>query len=322
MMEQSIGGYFGLELKVNQGFLHPNSLYLNSARNCLEYILRVRKYTRVYIPFYTCQVILEPFLKMGIDYTFYHINRLLEPTTFPILNNNEAFLYTNYYGLKQECVERLARHYGSQLIVDNSQALFAQPIQGIDTFYSPRKFVGVADGGYLYCASNSFDKMLPQDQSWQRMSHLFKRIDIGAQSGFDDFHQNDDSLINQPIMQMSNLTETILSSCDYNHIINSRRQNYDYLSPILDASNKLYLTRTKNDVPMVYPYWTDDVSLRQQLIDNHIYVAQYWPNVLDWCQEGDLEYELAQNLIPLPIDQRYGEEEMKKIIEIICTSQK
>lgn len=318
MMEQSIGGYFGLELKVNQGFLHPNSLYLNSARNCLEYILRVRKYTRVYIPFYTCQVILEPFLKMGIDYTFYHINRLLEPTTFPILNNNEAFLYTNYYGLKQECIEHLARHYSSQLIVDNSQALFAQPIQGIDTFYSPRKFIGVADGGCLYCENESIYNSLRQDQSWDRMSHLLKRLDVLPEFGFNDFHKNDDALINQPMMRMSNLTEKILSSCDYECIANSRRNNYEFLSSILNSSNKINLTRAQDSVPMVYPYWTNDTSMRQRLIDNKIYVARYWPNVLDWCQEGDLEYEFAKNLIPLPVDQRYGEEEMKKIIEIVC----
>lgn len=317
-MEQSIGGYFGLELKVNQGFLHPNSLYLNSARNCLEYILRVRKYTRVYIPFYTCQVILEPFFKTGIDYTFYHINRRLEPTTFPILNNDEAFLYTNYYGLKQECVERLARHYSSQLIVDNSQALFAQPIQGIDTFYSPRKFIGVADGGCLYCENESIYNSLGQDQSWDRMSHLLKRLDVLPEFGFNDFHKNDDALINQPMMRMSNLTKKILSSCDYECIANLRRDNYDFLSSILNGSNKINLTRAKDSVPMVYPYWTNDTSMRQRLIDNKIYVARYWPNVLDWCQEGDLEYEFAKNLIPLPVDQRYGEEEMKKIIEIVC----
>lgn len=317
-MEQSIGGYFGLELNANQGYLHPNSLHLNSARNCLEYVLHVRNYKRVYIPFYTCQVILEPFLKTGIAYTFYHINECLEPITFPILNKDEAFLYTNYYGLKQECVERLAKHYRSQLIVDNSQALFAQPIQGNDTFYSPRKFVGVADGGYLYCENESIYNSLCQDQSWNRMSHLLKRLDVTPEFGFNDFHKNDDALIDQPMMRMSNLTEKILSSCDYEYIANSHRDNYDFLSSNLNGSNKITLTRAQDSVPMVYPYWTDDSSLRQRLINNHIYVAQYWPNVLDWCQESDLEYELAKNLIPIPIDQRYNEQEMKKIIEIIC----
>ena len=55
----------------------------------------------------------------------------------------EAFLYTNYFGLKQGCVKLLEKKYGDHLIVDNAQAFFAKPIKGIDTFYSARKFFGL-----------------------------------------------------------------------------------------------------------------------------------------------------------------------------------
>ena len=50
---------------------------------------------------------------------------------------------------------------------------------------------------------------------------------------------------------------------------------------------------------------------------NKVFVACYWPNVLEWCAESDLEYKLAKQIIPIPIDQRYGVEEMEKIIRII-----
>ena len=69
--------------------------------------------------------------------------------------------------------------------------------------------------------------------------------------------------------------------------------------------------------PMVYPFMTDDESLRGRLIQNKVFVARYWPNVLDWCKNDDFEYKLVTQVIPLPIDQRYGEIEMNKIIEII-----
>ena len=76
-----------------------------------------------------------------------------------------------------------------------------------------------------------------------------------------------------------------------------------------------------NEVPMVYPYYVENGAyLRQHLISNKIYCACYWPNVLDWCQSGDLEYQLAENLVCLPIDQRYGEEEMKFVLETIHKS--
>ena len=146
---KAIGGYFELELRKGEHY-HKDALKLNTARNCFEYILLARKYTKVYIPYYTCEVMLQPLHKYHIAYEFYHINESLEPIEVIQLQNDEAFLYTNYFGLKQSCVEHLAVIYKSQLIVDNAQAFYAPRIKGIDTFYSPRKFFGIADGGYLY----------------------------------------------------------------------------------------------------------------------------------------------------------------------------
>lgn len=315
-MTDAIGGYFELELRKGEHY-HKNTLRLNTARNCFEYILRARKYTKVYIPYYTCEVMLEPLKKCNVDYVFYHINEQLEPIeeTYQ-LQPTEAFLYTNYYGLKQRCVERLAEQYGKQLIVDNAQAFFAEPLEGIDTFYSARKFFGVADGAYLYTDAQ-LDMEFEQDQSYQRMSHLLMRADIGAEVGYGEFRKNDDLLIDNPIRLMSNLTEKILCSIDYESIKQQRRSNYMQLDEQLRNKNGIHLTMDEDAVPMVYPYLTDDATLRQRLIDNRIYVARYWPNVLNWCRPRDIEKTLAKDMIPLPIDQRYGEEDMKKVIETI-----
>ena len=266
-MTDAIGGYFELELRKGEHY-HKNALRLNTARNCFEYILRARKYTKVYIPYYTCDVMLEPLKKCNVDYVFYHINEQLEPIeeTYQ-LQPTEAFLYTNYYGLKQRCVERLAEQYGKQLIVDNAQAFFAEPLEGIDTFYSARKFFGVADGAYLYTDAQ-LDMEFEQDQSYQRMSHLLMRADIGAEVGYGEFRKNDDLLIDNPIRLMSNLTEKILCSIDYESIKQQRRSNYMQLDEQLRNKNGIHLTMDEDAVPMVYPYLTDDATLRQRLISD------------------------------------------------------
>ena len=213
-MIEAIGGYPELELRKGEHY-HKDALRLNTARNCFEYVLRARGYTKVYIPYYTCEVMLEPLMKCSVEYEFYHINEQLEPVETIRLKTSEAFLYTNYYGLKQQCVARLAQTYGKQLIVDNAQAFFASPIEGIDTFYSARKFFGVADGAYLY-TDQLLDIELEQDQSYERMSHLLIRADIGAEAGYNEFRKNDDSLIGEPIKKMSQLTEKILCSVFFN----------------------------------------------------------------------------------------------------------
>lgn len=312
-MSKAIGGYFGLELRSGEHY-HKDAIKLNTARNCFEYVLRVRHYSKVYIPYYTCEVMLEPIKKMGINYEFYHINELLEPVSFPKLGREEAFLYTNYFGLKQGCVKHLAKQYGDHLIIDNAQAFFAESIEGIDTFYSARKFFGVADGAYLYI-DQKLEMELEQDVSCNRMLHLLKRIDVGAEAGYLDFRNNEDSLCNLGIKRMSKLTEAILRGIDYASVRRKRRENYAFFENALKNSNLIHLELDAETVPMVYLYLTDDKSLRQRLIENNVFVATYWPNVRERDDKmGVSERDFAGRLIPLPIDQRYGNDEMNRII--------
>ncbi len=310
-----IGGYFELEIRKGEHY-HKNALRLNTARNSFEYILRARHYRKVYFPYYTCEVMLEPINKLGIDYGFYHINASLEPADLPVLKRDEAFLYTNYFGLQQECVKRLAMVYGHQLIVDNAQAFYAKPLPGIDTFYSARKFFGVPDGAYLYTGVK-LEQDWDQDVSYERMSHLLKRIDLGAETGYQDFRVNDNLLCGQDIKTMSRLTETILCGIDYEIVKRKRRENYVILDQALKTSNGIHLELDDEAVPMVYPYMTDDTSLRERLIDNNVFVATYWPNVKEWTMSRMIEHELAVQLIPIPCDQRYGLEEMNSIISLV-----
>jgi hypothetical protein len=313
---ETIGGYFELELRKGEHY-HKDAIRLNTARNCFEYVLRTRNYVKVYLPYYTCDVMLEPVQKLNIAYGFYHINEKLEPISLPKLNANEAFLYTNYFGLKQDCVERLSERYGERLIVDSAQAFYAEPLNGIDTFYSARKFFGVPDGAYLY-TDKPLRQEFEQDCSYERMSHLVKRIDLGAEAGYQDFRKNDESLCGQEIKKMSKLTEAILSGIDYEFARARRRENYLMLEQVLASTNMLHLSIDESEVPMVYPYWVDNgCALKKKLIDNKVFVATYWPNIFKECNSEDCECIIANNVCFLPIDQRYNEEEMKWIIDII-----
>ncbi len=313
-MNKAIGGYIGLELRQGTHY-HANALPLNTGRNCFEYILKLRGYKHVLLPYYTCEVMLEPLRKLGISYSFYAIDPGLEPATLPVLHDKEAFVYTNYYGLKQHAVEQLAKHYGPRLIVDNSQAFFAPRINGIDTFYTARKFFGVADGAYVY-ADTPLDIELPRDESCSRMSHLLTRIDTCAESGYGDYLLHEEQLCNQPIKSMSRLTEHILCSIDYEQVRQRRITNYMVLERALYGSNKLSLDASES-VPMVYPYWTENGNtLRDELRQQRIYIAKYWKNVLDWNSPA-LEQSLANDLLALPVDQRYTPADIETIIPLI-----
>lgn len=320
-MGKEIGGYFSLELKkvLKKESFHSCGLYLNSGRNALEYILSsLSTIKRLWIPFFTCDVVLEPIQKLGISYCFYSINEDLELSELVSLAPDEYLLVTNYYGIKDSYIKELSQVYGSQLIVDNAQALYANPIMGIKTFYSPRKYVGIPDGGIVYMKDGKDIQLFDIDISYDRLSHLLKRIDLDAGVGYTDFKVNSRKLANQPIRRMSKLTRSLFDSIEFEEIKEKRKRNFQILHETLGSTNRLAIPNVNTFAcPLVYPYFTSDSTLKKKLIENKIFVATYWPNVLEWCKTDSLEYQLADNIIAIPIDQRYGLEEMNRIIENI-----
>jgi hypothetical protein len=313
----SIGGYFELETNLISEY-HSSALAINTARNALEYILIAKKISKIYLPYYTCDVLLEPIKKLHIQYVFYNIDTNLELVfDFSMLNDSDFILYTNYFGLKDDYINTLINKC-KNLIIDNAQAFFSKPIEGISTIYSARKFFGVADGAYLYC-DDKINEVFETDCSVDRMSHLLIRKDISAEFGYSNFINNDKSLENQPIKLMSKLTKSIMQSIDYKKVAKKRVANFNRLEESLGSNNKLNLSLSKFSVPMVYPFWSDNIKLRRKLLENKIYTATYWPNVKEWCRMNSLEYFLTEEIVHLPIDQRYGKKEMEFIINLILT---
>lgn len=313
---KSIGGYFTLELPLRNAEYHNNAVKVNSGKNAFEYILASYGYDvkRVYLPYFTSRIMIKPLQEHNIPCVFYHINERLELTEEIELDKNEFLVYTNYFGLKGKYLECIAKKYGKQLVVDNAQAFFDIPLSGVNTFYSPRKFFGVLDGGYAYTQGTVSVEM--QDSiSYNRMGYLLKRIDTSAEEAYADY-KSSCMLGDLTMSKMSKVTQRILESIDYDVVATVRRRNYNILAKRLFATNQLNIN-VGDGVPLIYPYLTDSVKLRSYLIANKVYVAQYWPNVLEWCKPEDFEYQLTENLVCIPIDQRYGEKEMEYIVDKI-----
>ena len=89
------------------------------------------------------------------------------------------------------------------------------------------------------------------------------------------------------------------------------------LHEALGKDNNIELLLEDDAVPMVYPYLVPDTGLREKLIEKKIFVARYWPNVLECTTPGEIDYMMAFQMQPLPVDQRYGMDDMKYIIKII-----
>jgi len=314
---EEIGGYFELELRKGKEY-HQNAIRLNTGRNAFEYILRAKNYTKVYLPYYTCDVMLEPINKLNLKYNFYPIDSTFNPIfDFSLIKENDVFVYTNYFGICDGQVKILSKKC-KNLIIDNSQAFYSKPLPGIDTFYSARKFFGVPDGAYLF-TDKELEEDFERDFSYKRFEHLLGRMDVNAESFYTSFKRNDKALENQPIKIMSKLTQRILQSIDYNEVKRIRSNNFQTLHQSLEKINLLNFKLEKNTAPLAYPFLIENgKELKKKLIENKIFIATYWPNISEWCSTNSFEYYLMKNLLPLPIDQRYDKRVMNEIIEMIC----
>lgn len=312
---EPIGGYFELELKKVREYHNPD-LRLNTARNAIELIMLLREYKKVLLPRYICNSVLEPIEKLGLNYEFYSIGKSLLPT---ITNHDDdtCMIIVNYFGLLDNGIADIAKA-NVNVIVDNSQAFFSKPLDGVDTVYSPRKFFGVPDGAYL-CSSISCKMHIEEDISYEKSIHLVKRIDLSPEEGFLDFREAQKALSFQPIRRMSKLTQALLSSIDYEFARKRRNENFFFLHENLRDKNELtdLIENEAIDGPMVYPFMTKDPSLREKLHKNRIYVATYWNDVFERTDENSLEWQLTKYMIPLPIDQRYVLSDLRSVFDLI-----
>lgn len=311
---REFGGYIEIEhYKGNE--YHTGCLALNSGRNCLRYLIRARQIRKIMLPRLQCQVIEEVCRREGVQIQWYEVKALEKPYQDEQLED-EVFLYLiNYYGqLEKNYLEKLLAGH-KRVIVDNAQDFFCGPIEGVDTIYTCRKFFGVPDGAYLYTDAQA-DFTLQADFSYDRMGFLLGRYECGAEKFYQNYRENEAWMDKQGLSAMSALTHNILRSIDYERVEQTRTSNAKRLDAGLGENNLLTVKNMTG--AYLYPYFcADGEKLRKKLIERKIFVPVLWQNVLEDCDIDTAEYNFSKNMVPLPCDQRYTENDMDEVIAAV-----
>lgn len=315
MAGKEIGGYFGLEQFHNKEY-YPGLVAVNTARNALIYLIKAKNIQKIYLPYFLCASVAKVCERESCDYEYYSISKDFLPIFDKELRENEFLYIVNFFGqLSQQYVQTLKQRF-ENIILDNVQAFFQKPVKGIDTIYSCRKFFGVPDGAYL-ATMTLLEEKLEVDISKDRMEHLLGRFECGASEYYEKFKENDNSFVDLPLRYMSRLTHNILGAIDYKKVQKRRNENYKVLASFLSKKNKLSLMEPQG--PYCYPFYCENgMEIKKSLARKGVFIPTLWPNVLGL--EGTLEKEYAENILPLPCDQRYDEIDMKHIVEelLIC----
>ena len=311
---KEIGGYIELEHNCSP-MMHEGAIALNCGTACLAYLIRAKKIKKIMLPFFLCNCIKKVCQSEGVNIKYYRINQDFLPKQSLSPSIDEWVYVVNFYGqLTKEDILGLADKYPN-MIVDQAQAYFQKPMAGIDMIYTCRKFFGVPDGGFLY-TDITLGKKLPKDESYERMRFLLGRYERTASEFYSEYAANNTLLENEPPKKMSKLTENLLRGIDYHSIKDVRTANYEYLYGQLKEVNQLTLRKVCG--AFSYPLLLHNGAfIRKELIKYKIYIPTLWPNVLLETEHDSLEYYYAENILPLPVDQRYGIHDMQKIKDII-----
>lgn len=305
---KEIGGYIELDTYTGK-MLHGDGIKLNCGRNALAYIVRAKNIRKLWMPKFMCDSCDQVLSDNSVEIRYYSIGLDFRP----VIREWDGWLYiVNFYGqLSNDYLSSL----GDRIIVDNAQAYFQEPIPGVDTLYTCRKFFGVADGAVLY--TDRHIEVEDRDESFKRMNFLLGRYERSAGEFYQEYAANNHLFRNEPIKRMSRLTENLLHGIDYEMVREKRTRNFRYLHDRLQANNKLSLSVP--DGAFMYPLYIENgAEVRKQLQAKKIFIPTLWPVVFNLCKESELEYDLAGNILPLPVDQRYDLEDMAYLVKEIC----
>lgn len=310
---KEIGGYIEFE-HFHGHMMHETAIALNCGRNCLAYLIQARQIKKIVLPYFMCDSVINTCRHNNVQIRYYHIDEHFLPQNVDLMEDEWLYL-TDFYGqLFEKDIQQICDTY-CRVIVDYAQAYFKTPLVGVDSLYTCRKFFGVPDGAFLYTDAK-LERELPQDESFERMHFLLGRYEHTASEFYQEYITNNELFDIAPIMRMSKLTENLLQAIDYKRIKNTRTKNYNYLERKLGHINLLHLNHVKG--AFAYPLLLEDgAEIRKKLIANKIYIPILWPNLLNDLPENMYEYYLAENILPLPCDHRYDENDMDYICRYI-----
>jgi len=313
---KAIGGFFETEKDLTgMENCHPGAVKLSSGRAAFRAILEAVRPRHVWVPCFSCDALLEPLRHLKIPFSFWALNSCLEPAEDFVLEQDEYIVAVNYFGINANQIVSLVRRWEGRVIIDNTQAFFEGPVQGCFSFNSARKFYGVPDGSFLY-APGELDLKL-EDNTDVTLDHLNQRAAGDMENGYRAF-QAAEAKVTTEVRGMSRYSKETLKRLPHRRICEQRRRNFEQYATALAGWNTLSTALPPNAVPFCYPFLPERKNDRRRLYEQQIFVPTFWPEVIARAGAGhDFEQRLAQGLLPLPVDHRYGQDEIATVIQAV-----
>jgi len=311
-----------------------------SGRSALSLILRTLQgegIRHIHLPTYLCESLIQPVKALGLRYSFYPVEADLRAKPDP--PSGAAVLIIHYFGWPNSAASDLRAEAGRsfQLIEDACQALLSDWSASVSVprfiFLSPRKFGPTLLGGWCNVSVNLAEA--PRDTTALVQRSLAARIARGAYLAEPDapvnvsvergylevFEAQERFLDDHPTYaSVPQLVLDVAAGLDWGAIAARRRQNWQILSDCLRGYVEPVIpVLPPSVVPLGYVVRLKERDrVRARLAERRIFCPVHWP-IPSVCR-GYASREaiaLAESCLTLPVDQRYGTEDMLYVADTL-----
>jgi len=302
------------------GWSHVSSY--SSARSALAALFGFKGIQRIWLPDFCCSALVEAAGLVEIGW--YETTPELDvswPSLAHALRPGDAVLAIDYFGRapRSGFLDLVRAQRDVLWIEDRAHALNpGRTAWGDVVLYSPRKLLGVGDGGVMVSQSplpgpsSTPTAPLPIAQSQRHQDPDGLRPD----RWFPAFRTQEAAFCVDD-GRMSDLTKTVLERVD-GAVISARRQaNARYLAAALQDL-ALWPIDPIDYAPLAFPICVADRDgLAQALAEQRIYCAKHWADLPNDPALFPGAHSLSVHILSLPCDQRYDERDMDRIVTAI-----
>lgn len=318
--------------------------FLLSGRTALEYIIRdilgEHNIESVLLPSFCCHTMIEPFCRHGISVRFYDVFYDKDKglcVELPKKRKNEIFYYMTYFGFSSLAgiSMNVVRESFEIIIEDKTHSWFGDTVENVAdySYVSFRKwagFYGIAEArkysGYfgldIGTIGETYSRM--RNEAMLQKKQYIDNVTNNKKIFLSKFNSAE-KLLEMDYIDYTPTHECLLQllNADFDFMKERRRRNADILLRGLNGVRgclPIYTQRRNSDTPLFVPILVERnrEGLQRYLIDNHIYCPFHWP--LSNYHRGLTERgkEIYQKELSLVCDQRYGEEDMERMVSLIC----
>jgi hypothetical protein len=302
------------------------------------------------MPEYTCEAVILPFIHAGYAVHFFEIEDDLSISVdkWKIKYNYirpGIVLFHPYFGF--DTIINIRDYYkeiqsNESIVIEDvtHSMLFDFPVDGNADYYvgSIRKWAGMPDGGVLADYSRKVKISL-----LDRCDDPFVNIRIKAFDQKNRFVSGDNSIEKESYLSlfeqaenyldldlvfepksMSEISLKIIGDTDWKFVRRKRRENYLFLEEQFKKFPHIFHPVFSSLPELVYPLFmpisvkNNRQKLKKWFVHHDIYTPSHWPiSKYIPYKNPSLANKLYHEVLSIPCDQRYGREDMYRIIDVL-----